>query len=64
MGHWIQSKYESKCSECECDISVGDRIYYEPSEKAGRADVYCAPCGEDADDARKDNDDDLNLEVQ
>lgn len=60
MGYWIESRYESKCSECDCDILPGDRIYYEPSEKPGRADVYCAPCGEDADD---DDDDEMNLEV-
>lgn len=50
MGYWIQSRYESKCSECECDISINDRIYYEPSDK-GRASVYCRPCGEDVDQA-------------
>lgn len=60
MGYWIQSRYESKCSECECDI-LPDRIFYEPSEKTGRADVYCAPCGEDADD--NDDDDDIRVEV-
>lgn len=54
MGHWISSKYEGKCSECECDISVGDRIYYEPSVKSGRADVYCRPCGEDVDEQSDD----------
>lgn len=48
MGYWIQSRYESKCSECECDILPGDRIYYEPSD-TGRAAVYCAPCGDDLD---------------
>lgn len=61
MGHWIKSKYESKCSECECDISVGDSIYYQPNEKHGGADVYCRSCGEDADDSA--NDDDIHVEI-
>lgn len=61
MGHWIESRYEGKCSECECDILPGDRIFYEPNDRGGRADVFCAPCGEDADD--KSRDDDLELEV-
>lgn len=62
MGHWIQSRYESKCSECECDILPGDRIFYEPNDRGGRADAYCTSCGEDADD-KDDKDDDLQLEV-
>lgn len=62
MGYWIQSRYEGKCSECECDFLPGDRIFYEPNGK-GRADTYCRPCGEDADDVRRD-DDDLELQVE
>lgn len=46
--YWIDSRYESKCSECECDILPGDKILYSPNDK-GRADVYCRPCGEDVD---------------
>ena len=62
MGYWIGSRYQSKCSECECDISVGDRIYYEPNERYGGGDVYCRPCGEDADDTSGD-DGDIQVEV-
>lgn len=61
MGHWITSRYEGKCSECECDILPGDRIFYEPNEKSGYADVYCALCGEDADDTK---DNEMELEVE
>jgi translation initiation factor IF-1 len=44
--HWINARYPGKCSECECDISEGDRVLYYPNE--GRcADIYCRPCGED-----------------
>lgn len=60
MGYWIQSPYESKCSECECDISVGDRVFYEPNEKYGGGDAYCRPCGEDTDDT---GDDDIQVDV-
>lgn len=66
MGYWIQSsRYEGKCSECECDILPGDRIFYEPSD-TGRVETFCAPCGDDTDDKGRidyDDDDDLQLEV-
>lgn len=47
MGdYWINSRYAGKCSECECDISEGDRVLYCPHEDR-RAEVFCRPCGED-----------------
>lgn len=49
MGHWIDCKYESWCSECECDVLAGDRVYYEPNEQTGEASIYCRTCGEDMD---------------
>lgn len=47
-SYWINSRYNGKCHECECDISEGDRILYCPNDR-GYAEVYCRPCGEDMD---------------
>lgn len=43
---WISARYSGKCSECECDISEGERVLYCPNESR-RADVYCSICGDD-----------------
>lgn len=44
--YWITARYASKCKECECDISEGDRVLYSRNER-GYGEVYCRPCGED-----------------
>ena len=43
---WINARYAGKCSECECDISEGERVLYCLNE-GRRAEVLCRPCGED-----------------
>ena len=56
---WISARYAGKCSECECDISGGDRILYCPNG-GRRADVYCSICGEDV----VDDNDEAEIEVE
>lgn len=50
---WVLARYVGKCSECECDISEGDRILWVPNEST-RADIYCLNCGGDYSEARED----------
>ena len=42
---WTNSKYDSKCHECEAEILRGDRIVYDIETKK----AYCKACGEEVD---------------
>jgi hypothetical protein len=38
----LKTKFNSKCSKCNCSLPKGTNVYYWPSEKK----VYCLSCGE------------------
>lgn len=41
--HWVPSKYETRCIECEKDIEIGDQILYNSKNR----EVLCQHCGEE-----------------
>lgn len=54
---WITAQFDSKCTECECDIVRGEPAYYCPNEYR-RADVYCSTCARDVEP------DEMDVEVE
>ena len=38
---WICVKYKGHCKECECDLDIGDKAFYENYK------LYCEECGKD-----------------
>lgn len=41
--HWIESRYEGECANCEGDIDKGENVLYDSRERK----VYCEECGDD-----------------
>lgn len=41
--HWMTSKRDGQCKECENDIPEGTRMVYDPDKYK----AYCRTCGEE-----------------